>query len=148
MKNGNVVLGVFALLGVATVSAQDMNPKDVPTDLKTAFEQSYPNATDVEWEMEGDSDKVECEIDREDGEIWYAADGKTAKTEREITEKDLPRNIRSAISDRYAGYKVDSIEMTEEGGSATYEVELEKGWDDEKQVVFDADGKVLSERND
>ena len=141
-------MGAFALLGVATVSAQDMDPNDVPADLKTAFERSNPEATDVEWEMEGDSYKVEFEIDREDREIWYAADGKTAKTEREITEKDLPQTIKSVIADRYAGYKVDSIEMTEEGGSATYEVELEKGWDDEKQVVFDADGKVLSERND
>lgn len=148
MKNKNLVLGAFVVLGVTTVSAQDMNQNDVPTDLKTTFEQNYPNATDAEWEMEGDSYKVEFEIDREDQEIWYAADGKTAKMEREITEKDLPQTIKSAIADRYAGYKVDSVEMTEVDNSATYEVELEKGWDEEKQVIFDADGKVVSERND
>lgn len=141
-------MGTFALLGVATLSAQDMSPDGVPSEIGTAFKQAYPNAGDVEWEREGDSYKVEFEIDRHDQEVWYAADGKPAKTEREIGENDLPQAIRSAITGKYADYNIDSIEMTEEGGSATYEVELEKGWDDERQVVFDAEGKVLNERKD
>lgn len=148
MKNRNLVLGTFAFLGVVTVSAQDMNPNDVPSELRTAFDRAHPNAGDVEWERDGESYKVEFEIDRQDQEVWYAADGKAAKTEKEIGENDLPQAIRSAIAGKYADYKIDSIEMTEADGSATYEVELEKGWDDERQVVFDAEGKVLSEWND
>lgn len=145
MKNRNLVLGTLTFLGVVTVSAQDMNPNDVPSELRTAFEQTYPDASDVEWERDGESFKVEFEVNREDQEIWYAADGKAAKTEKEIGENDLPQSIKSAISDTYANYKIDSIEMTEVDGSATYEVELEKGWDDERKVVFDVEGKVLSE---
>lgn len=139
---------MMALLGTAAVSAQDMNMNDVPADLRTTFEQGYPNAADVEWEKEGESYKVEFEIDRKDHEIWYTADGNTSKTEKQISENDLPQAIQSAISSSYSEYNIDSVEMTEEGGSATYQVELEKGWNDEKQVVFDADGKVLSEMND
>lgn len=144
----NLKIAMIALLGTAAVSAQDMNPTDVPSDLKNTFEQAYPKATDVEWEMEGDTYKVEFEIDNEDQEIWYAADGKTNKMEKDLRENELPEAITSAISSNYAGYKIDSVEMTEQNGTTTYEVELEKGWDDEKKVVFDADGKVLSERND
>ncbi len=144
----NLKLAMIALLGTVAVSAQDMNPADVPSDLKNAFEQAYPNATDVEWEMEGDSYKVEFEIDNEDQEIWYAADGKTNKLEKDLKKDELPEAIASAISSNYADYKIDSVEMTEQNGTATYEVELEKGWDDEIKVIFDADGKVLSERND
>ncbi len=146
MKNFKIVM--IALLGTAGVSAQDLNSNDVPSDLRTTFEQAYPKATDVEWEMEGDNYKVEFEINREDHEIWYPADENTAKTEKEISENDLPQAVVSAISSTYAGYKIDSIEMTEENGSATYEVEMEKGWNDEKQVVFNAEGKVLNERED
>ena len=141
-------MGTFALLRVATVSAQDMNPDDVPPELRTAFDQAYPDAGDVEWERDGESFKVEFETNRKDQEVWYAADGKAAKTEKEIGEGELPQTIKSAIAGKYADYKIDSIEMTEEGGSATYEVELEKGWDDEIQVVFDAEGKVLNEWKD
>jgi len=141
-------LAMMALLGTAAVSAQDLNPADVPSDVTSSFEQAHPNATDVEWEMEGDSYKVEFEIDGKDQEIWYAADGQTNKMEKDLREDELPEAIVSAISSNFAGYKIDSIEMTEQNGTATYEVELEKGWDEEIKVIFDADGKVLSERKD
>lgn len=144
----NLQLAMIALLGTVAVSAQDMNPNDVSSDLINVFEQAHPNATDVKWKKEGDDYKVEFETNSEEQEIWYAAGGKTNRTEKEIGESGLPAAISSAISSNYDAYKVDSIEMTEENGSTTYEVELEKGWDDEKKVVFDADGKVLSERND
>ncbi|MDT7827512.1 PepSY-like domain-containing protein [Pricia sp. S334] len=146
MKNLSVAL--IALLGTAAVSAQDLNPADVPQDLRDTFEQAHPNASDVEWEREGDSYKVEFEVDYQDQEVWYSADGQTNKMEKDIKEDELPQAISSAISDKYADYKVDSIEMTEENGKTTYEVELEKGWDDEINVVFDADGKVLNEWKD
>ncbi len=116
--------------------------------MRTSFEQTYPNAEDVEWEMEGESYKVEFEIDREDHEIWYASDGNTAKMEKEISDSDLPQAIHSAISYTYEGYTIDGIDMIEENGVATYEVELEKSGDDDKKVLFDTDGKVLNEMND
>ncbi|WP_373517904.1 PepSY-like domain-containing protein [Pricia sp.] len=121
---------------------------EVPADMRTSFEQTYPNAEDVEWEMEGESYKVEFEIDREDHEIWYASDGNTAKMEKEISDSDLPQAIHSAISYTYEGYTIDGIDMIEENGVATYEVELEKSGDDDKKVLFDTDGKVLNEMND
>lgn len=141
-------IAIIALMGTAAVSAQDMNPADIPSDLTSAFEQAHPDAQDVEWEMEGDAYKVEFEINDEDREIWYSADGTTNKLEKDLREDELPEAISSAISNKYADYKIDSVEMTEENGKATYEVELEKGWDDEIDVVFDADGEVLSETED
>lgn len=139
---------MVALLGTAAVSAQDMNANDVPSDIRTSFEQTYPNAKDVEWEMEGDSFKVEFEIAREDHEIWYTSEGNTSKMEQEISENDLPNAVKSVIAGNYEGYTIDSVEMIEENGSTTYEVELEKRGDDDKEVVCDADGTVLSEMND
>lgn len=148
MKNKNLIIATLALLGVFSVSAQDINPNTVPENLRTSFVQSYPTAHDVEWEMEGTSYKVEFEIDRQDYEIWYAPDGNTSKMEQEITEADLPQSIKTAIASNYAGYKVDSVEKTTVNGSSVYEVELEKGWNDEKDVVFNDSGNILSEVND
>ena len=102
----------------------------------------------MEWEKEQDSYKVEFEINREDHEIWYTADGSISKMEKEIAENNLPQVIKSAINSNYPKYKIDSIEMMEENNSATYEVELERGWNDEKHVIFTSDGKVLSDIDD
>ncbi|MDO1512847.1 PepSY-like domain-containing protein [Maribacter confluentis] len=148
MKNKHILTGALATLGIFIGSAQDIDTNTVPANLKDTFEQSYPTANDVEWEKEGTSYKVEFEINAQDHEIWYATDGTTTKTEQELTEADLPQAIRTAITNTYAGYKVDEVEKTTENGSTTYEVELKKGWINEKDVVFNADGTVLREKND
>jgi len=148
MKNRNIITAAFTLLGAFSIFAQDMNPDNVPSNLKQNFQKSFPQATDVEWEMDGQSYKVEFDMNRNEHEIWYATDGTTTRTEQELTEAELPQTIKTAISGSYAGYKVDSIEKTTVNGSSTYEVELEKGWNNEKDVVFNEDGKVLSEMID
>ncbi|HDZ05482.1 hypothetical protein LCGC14_0071320 [marine sediment metagenome] len=148
MKNKNLIAVAFTALGAFTVFAQDINPNTVPANLRHNFEQSYPQASDVEWEMDGQAYKVEFDDNWLEHEIWYTTDGKTAKMEEEIREADLPQTIKTAISNNYVGFKVDSIEKTTQNGASYYEVELEKGWSEEKDVVFDESGKVLSERND
>ncbi len=139
---------MLAVLGVATISAQDINPQNVPSNIRTTFEQAYPNASDVEWEMEGQNYKVEFDVNWQDSEVWYSSDGSTVKTETEIKKKDLPQAILATIDNQYATYRVDSIEKTDQNGSVTFEVELEKGWDEEKQLLLDANGIVLNEWND
>ena len=148
MKNKKIAALALTVLGVCTVFAQDIDPNNVPEKLKQNFEQNYPQANDVEWEMDGQSYKVEFDNNKQEHEIWYTADGNTTKTEVEITEADLPNAITSVITSKYAGYKVESVEKTTVNGSSTYDVELEKGWNDEKDVVFDENGKVLSEMID
>jgi uncharacterized membrane protein YkoI len=38
--------------------------------------------------------------------------------------------------------------MTEKDGKKTYEVELEKGWTEEKTLIIDESGQVIKEYND
>ncbi|WP_036150734.1 PepSY-like domain-containing protein [Maribacter forsetii] len=148
MKNRNLITVAFTVLGAFTIFAQDINPNSVPVNLRQSFKQHYPQASDVEWELDGQSYKVEFDNNRLEHEIWYATDGKATRAEHEITSADLPQAITSVIARNYAGYKVDSIEKTTVNGSTTYDVELEKGWNDEKDVVFNESGKVLSEMID
>lgn len=141
-------ISMIALLSATALTAQDLNMEEVPAELMAKFQQEYPNATDVEWEKEGDAYEVEFDHEGEEHEVWYSADGKSPRSERDISEDDLPEAVRSAISTNFEGYKVDSVKITEEDGNTTYEVELEKGWTEEKDVVFDADGNVISEKDD
>lgn len=144
----NLRIAVVALFATAAVSAQDLSMSDVPSNLTDSFQQAYPDVTDIEWEMDGMNYKVEFDKDRMEHEIWYNKDGQTVRMEQELTESDLPEAINLAIKSKYDGFSIDSVEMTEMDGKKTYEVELEKGWDTEKKVVFDSDGKVVKEWND
>lgn len=142
-------LKIFTLLMFASAiaMAQDMNPADVPEAIRNAFAKVHANATDVEWEKDWDNYKVEFDIGRREHEIWYTVSGKIIKKEQDITEADLPQTIRDAIKLKYAGYRVDDVEMTWQDNATTYEVELEKG-KEEWEITFDASGQILNERKD
>lgn len=144
----NLKIAALAIFATATMSAQDLKTSDVPSNLTNNFQKSYANATGVEWEMDGDNYKVEFDVNKMEHEIWYSKDGTVVKTESEISESELPSAIKSVIKNKYADYKVDSIEMTESNGEKNYEVELEKGWTKEVKVVFDSTGKVMSSVED
>jgi len=114
----------------------------VPQQISNDFQKSYQNATDVEWEKELDYYKVEFEIGRDDYEIWYSANAKVLKTEKEISPNKLPAAVTSTIKNNYSGYSIDDVEEVIEGTKTTYYVEVEK-WNDEIDLVYSADGKLL-----
>ena len=138
----------LAIFATAAIYAQDLNQNEVPTNLLNAFQKTYSNASDVEWELDSETYKVEFDLNDLEQEIWYTKDGIIVKREMEITEKDLPSAVLSAIKSKYVGYKIDSIELIEMDNKKTYEVELEKGWTQELKVVFDVNGDVLSSVED
>ncbi len=144
----NLKLAALFLVATATVSAQDLKMEEVPTHLKTTFNDSYAKVTDVEWEKKGDHFKVEFEINKMDHDVYYDAQGKVLKSKIEISEKDLPSVVASAVKTKYPDYKIDSVEVIEENGSKTYEVEIEKGWTMERKLILDASGKIIVDKED
>lgn len=141
-------LAALALFATAAMSAQDLKMELVPTNLADSFKKSYASATNVEWEMEGKDYKVEFDLGTMENEIWYSVDGNILKTEKEISANEMPRAVASAVKTKYSDYKVDAVEMKEQNGVKTYEVEIEKGWFKERNMVIDANGKVLSDLED
>ncbi|HEA29396.1 MAG TPA: hypothetical protein ENH91_05295 [Leeuwenhoekiella sp.] len=140
-------LSLVALIVTATVSAQDLVIDQVPTTLNTNFQKAYPSATDVEWEMEGGNYKVEFDMDKMDNEIWYSKDGNIVRTEMEMTEKDLPAAVKKTAQSKYPKYDIDEVEMTEENGQKTYEVELEKWFQKDRKLIIAEDGTFISEQS-
>jgi len=141
-------IAALLLVATATVSAQDLKLNEVPAKVQSTFTKAYNTASDVEWEKEADHFKVEFDKNKMEHEIWYDANGTVVKSEMEISEKDLPAVIASAVNSKYADYKIDSVEVTEEGTSKTYEIEIEKGWIKERTLIIDASGKIVSDLED
>ena len=48
---------------------------NVPQAVKDAFAATYPNATDIEWEMEDGKYEVEFEVEDNEMSVLYNADG-------------------------------------------------------------------------
>tara|TARA_R110000772_G_scaffold74718_4_gene162721 strand:- start:1093 stop:1530 length:438 start_codon:yes stop_codon:yes gene_type:complete len=143
----NLKIAAIALFATATVSAQDLMTSQVPTNLITNFQKEYPNATDVAWELEGENYKVEFDMGKMENETWYSKDGNTIKTEMEITENNMPQAVKNTAKSKYPDYKIDEVEVTEENGKKTYEVELEKWFQEDIKLVISESGALISERS-
>lgn len=142
-------LKIFTLLfiGSFAVNAQDLQKNQVPNEVMSAFEKTYSNVNDVEWEKQGEGFGVEFEQNRMDNEVWYAASGKVLKTEKELKVSEVPAAIKKTVKTDYSGFKIEDAEVQTENNTTTYFVELEDG-EKEKTVSFDKTGKVLEEWND
>ena len=78
---------LFALaLGLAFFACEtetSLEPNQVPPAVRSAFEAAYPNATEVEWEKEGDTYEVEYKINGEEFENEYSATGEMLEAEED-----------------------------------------------------------------
>ncbi len=148
MKNLKIAALVVFATATTAINAQDLKSADVPAKVQTTFTSAHADAKDVEWEKKGDHFKVEFEVNNMDHDIWYDAEGKVMKSKMEISESQLPASVTTAVKNAYADYKIDSVEVIDEDGAKTYEVEIEKGWLKERKLIIDASGKVISDLED
>lgn len=146
MKNLKFKIAALALFGVVAVQAQDLTMQEVPANLNESFQKAYPQATDVEWEKEGTTYKVEFDANRMEHEIWYSENGNIVKTEKELAIADLPAAVTTALKTNYSKHKIDEVEMTEENGKKIYEVELEKMFSKDIKLFMLDDGSIVEER--
>lgn len=148
MKRVMLIASAAFLLAVGACFGQDIPQSQVPAVVINSFQQSFPKAHDVEWEMKGDLYKVDFEIGiSTDYEVWYDQSGKLVKQEEEVTKKDLPAAVQSAITSGFKGYKIDDVTKITADNTVTYRVEL-KNSTEEWEVDFDSAGKKLSQRAD
>lgn len=145
MKTSILILSAAFALSVTNTFAQDIPQSKVPSLVVNNFQQTFPKASDVEWEMKGDLFKVEFEtgLTRVDNDAWYDKSGKLVKHEEEISNSDLPQKVVSTINSEFSGYRMDDAKKITTEGKVTYTLELKK-LTEEWKVEFDVEGKLLS----
>lgn len=119
---------------------QDIPQNEVPSVVLNAFTQAHPNAAQVEWEKQHDMFEAEFENDSIDYTVQLSAAGEVLQTKHDVTETELPQQIRKMIAESYAKYKIDDVELVEKKGTLYYQVELD-GTLQDKHLVLDATGK-------
>jgi uncharacterized membrane protein YkoI len=118
------------------------NDVDVPSAVATAFEQKYPNADKVKWEMDSSDYKVKFRIDDKKYSAKYNNAGNLLETETRLDIASLPKPVSQSISSKFPGYTIKKIDQSDKAGKVVYEVEIEKDtatWD----VHLSGTGEVL-----
>jgi uncharacterized membrane protein YkoI len=138
-----LVLTLALGVGMSTaLFAQD----NVPEQVKSTFNSSYAQATDVEWKEKNGSYYAQFELNNTDHYVVYSADGTVEKSGHEIPVSELPQAVRDAISQQYAGRTIEEAKTVEKDGKTMYKAKLDGDGEDLK-VVFNADGTVMQEKD-
>jgi Putative beta-lactamase-inhibitor-like, PepSY-like len=138
MKN----LVFFALL-FSGLNCLATGQKIPPAEVSNAFKQKFESAKSVKWSNES-SNEWEAEFVMNGKEMSSSFDngGKWLETETEISSKDLPAKVSSALAKEFPGYKTGEMSLLESPEMKGYEIALKK----EKssiEVVIDLSGKVV-----
>ncbi|MEO6040197.1 MAG: PepSY-like domain-containing protein [Saprospiraceae bacterium] len=133
------VLFFFVFTCSMTLAAQAAGYKSHPPQaVATAFQQKFPNVTDVDWSQEKNGEwEAEFEQNEVDMSANFSADGKWLETETEIKISELPAPVRTALT----GKKIkEAARILRADGSTVYEAEVRgKDW------LFDAQGKSMQQ---
>ncbi|PVX49298.1 putative PepSY-like beta-lactamase-inhibitor [Balneicella halophila] len=119
-------LSIGLSLFTSALFAQDLPQSQVPSVVVNQFNNDFPKAKDVDWELKNNVYNVEFEQGWDkDFEAWYSADGKQIKLEEDLTKRELPKAVIATIEKEYPSFKLDDIEKITEAQKVTYKVEIE-----------------------
>ena len=120
----------IVVLVIATFSfAQKLQEKNVPANVKSAFQKSYPTAKSIKWDKEADKYEASFDLNKSDHSVLLDANGSIIETEVEIELNQLPKGVLTYVKSKYAGNKAkDAAKITDAKGSVTFEVAI-KGLD-------------------
>lgn len=139
-----LVTGTLAVLLAACSSAQknETTSKEskIPTAVRDAFKQHYPNISDVDWEKEGKTYEASFENNETETSVVLDANGKILETETEIETTALPKTVLDYIAANYKDQKVkEASKIVLSDGTINYETEINK-----KDLIFDSNGSFIN----
>lgn len=136
------IMMMSLLLGFGVMSCAQSTPSAV----KSAFEKKFPNAKSVEWEKENDSEwEAEFKLNGVEYSANFSNDGTWKETEHEIKESEIPSAVKRTLTNQFAEYEVEDVEMIETPEFSGYEIEIEKG-KETIELLIDNSGEVLKKK--
>jgi hypothetical protein len=134
MENHMLSLG-FVMMSVVSFG------QNIPTPVKNAFQQKFPNVQKVKWDKEKNNYEASFQINKVDNSLLFDANGNLLETEVEIQINQLPKGIANYINSNYKGQKIkEGAKIVDAKGTVTFEAEI-KG----KDLVFDSKGTFIKE---
>lgn len=132
-----------------TTESNETEQINVPEVVSAAFTAKFPSATDVEWEMETETEyEANFEMYEKEYSAKFDQTGKWLETETIIAVADLPEVVTKSLNKEFPDYVIDEAEKADTFDKGTvYEVEVEKG-EETYVVLVAADGTILKKELD
>jgi hypothetical protein len=140
-----ILIPIISILQLAACSQSSKTP-EVPGNISEAFTLLHPTATILKWNDEPPIWEAKYEDGEEEGAVSFNDQAEVVETELVISENELPNapKIPDYIKANYRSGKIQGCEkITKQDGTIIYEIQITG-----KEIVFDAEGKYLSEEKD
>ena len=136
---------LFILVVSILLSASTIHATEVPTAIKTAFQQKFPTAKKVKWEKEKTNEyEASFILNSKEVSATYFTDGKLKEMETEIPVSELPKAVIDAIAKKHPNVKIDEAAKIERSdNSIVYEAELKIGGK-KTDLLFDEIGNIVN----
>lgn len=139
------------LLALSTMGAfaQDIPQSQVPAVVVNSFQQKFPKAKGVDWELKAGLYEAEFEtgLFGADHEVWIQSNGKIVRHKEALAKNDLPNAVMAKMKRDFPGYRIEDVKRISEEQKITYAFEV-KSRADEWKLVVDPNGNVLAKRRD
>ncbi len=148
--NCKLIWSAFVLALTTTGAiAQDIPQSQVPAVVVNSFQQKFPKAKKVEWEVKGNVYEVEFEtgLFRTDQEAWFQPNGKVLRYKTEINKKELPKSVLDRVKRDFPGYRIEDAKKINAEQKVSYAFEVKNG-KEEWKLVLDPQGNVLTKVRD
>jgi len=148
--NGKMILSA-CILALSTIgaSAQDIPQSQVPAVVVNSFQQKFPKAKGVDWELKAGLYEAEFEtgLFGTDHEVWIQSNGKIVRHKEELAKNDLPKAVIAKVKKDFPGYRIEDVKKITEEQKITYAFEV-KSRTDEWKLVVDTQGDILGKIRD
>lgn len=136
-----------SIAGLATFAAcsQDIPATEVPSVVVNAFNSSFKNATDVEWEKKNNLYEVDFDINRTDFTALIDPKGTLVMQKQDLNIRSLPAAVKSAVNAKYKGYRIDDADLLQKAGKRYYQLELEGNAKMDQKIVLTDTGAETSD---
>lgn len=148
--NGKMILSA-CILALSTIGAfaQDIPQSQVPAVVVNSFQQKFPKAKGVDWELKAGLYEAEFEtgLFGTDHEVWIQSNGKIVRHKEELAKNDLPKAVIAKVKKDFSGYRIEDVKKITEEQKITYAFEV-KSRTDEWKLVVDTQGSILGKIRD
>ncbi|MGE8292467.1 MAG: PepSY-like domain-containing protein [Sphingobacterium sp.] len=148
--NGKMILSA-CILALSTIGAfaQDIPQSQVPAVVVNSFQQKFPKAKGVDWELKAGLYEAEFEtgLFGTDHEVWIQCNGKIVRHKEELAKNDLPKAVIAKVKKDFPGYRIEDVKKITEEQKITYAFEV-KNRTEEWKLVVDTQGNILGKIRD
>ena len=124
--------------------------KDMPGAVIQSFNNTYPDAQAVGYDIEKEHGNKYYEIESKEGsikrDILFKEDGTIQEVEESMSVSDLPPDAVNSIESKYPGGKITNAETITKGSETFYEV-IVKTKKKKYEVQVKADGMIINDEN-